>query len=95
MSYTADIGATVEINAAIDDTAVAPEEDADPAEVKLEARNGYDDFCGCKKRKNQVGEPSTPDNTKTYMVEVYRENLPPSDDASLATVGGSDVRLLR
>ena len=86
VSHTADIGATVTTSAAIGSAPVTPEDGADPAQVALAAGMVTTITVAVAAEDGTTARTAigTTPETTAYMVMVYRENLPPSDIASLA-----------
>ena len=83
VSYTADVGATVAITAT-PGTGAAVTIDADTTAPGYQV----DLVAGVNTVIAVAVTAEDTSTTKTYTVTVYRENLPPSDNASLATSGG-------
>ena len=92
VSYRADIGATVEIQDA--EGAAIPDVGGDPSNGHQVALNDGQNVVinVVVKAEDQFGETSTSENTKTYMVTVYRERLVKSDNASLSATNGLTLR---
>ena len=84
VSYTADVGAMVGISAQVGAAnAVAEDADTNAPGHQVDLGPGV---------VTTITVTVTPEDTngtaKPYMVDVYRENLPPFDNASLATANG-------
>ena len=83
VSYRADIGAMLAISAALGSNTPVTEDSSDAAGYQVDLAAGGITTITASVTAEDGGTPA-----KTYMVEVYRENLVRSDDPSLAETTG-------